>query len=284
MIKQIKRAADYLSDFDVTSNAASASFFIVLSVFPLTALVLSLLRYLPVGPEDLLAILSDFLPGPILPLVDYLFNDLYASNVLAVVSLTVVVAMWSASRGVFGILNGVSHILGGEDHRSYFRRRLTAVFYTLFLILAVLLTLGLQVFSKKLLGMVARWNVRVYHILAQILRLRFVFTAAFLALLFMLLYAFFPARRMRLRDVVPGAVFTSVGWLAFSFFFSIYVNYGGGSRFYGSMAVAMLSLLWLHICMSILFYGAVICRLSRDGLLGWKALKAFLSAPEQKPR
>jgi len=282
MFKQIKQAASFLSDFDVSSNAASASFYIVLSVFPLTALVLSLLRYLPVGPEDLLDILADFLPGPILPLIDYLFNDLYASNVLAVVSLTVVVAMWSASRGVFGILNGVSRILGGEDRRSYIRRRLTAIFYTVFLILAVLLTLGFQVFTKKLLGMVARWNVRLYHILAHILRLRFVFTAAFLALLFMLLYAFFPARHMRLRDVVPGAVAASVGWIAFSFLFSIYVNYGGGSRFYGSMAMAMLSLLWLHICMSILFYGAVICRLSRDGLLGWAELKRFLSLPENR--
>lgn len=282
MVKRLKRVARFFSECNISTNAASASFFIVLSIFPLTALVLSLLRYLPVGPEDLLGILENVLPAIVVPLVRYLFNDLYSSNVLAVVSLTVVTAMWSASRGVFDLLNGVSRIMGEEEHRGYFHRRLTAIAYTVFLVLAVLLTLGLQVFGKTLLGVVARWDVRVFRFLSDLLRLRVVFTAALLALMFMPMYAIFPSRRMRLRDVVPGAVVASVGWLAFSYLFSIYVDYGGGSRFYGSMAVAMLSLLWLYICMCILFYGAVLCRLSRNGLLNLRALREFLFGEKKR--
>lgn len=275
MLERIRRAGQFLSECDVSVNAASASFFIVLSIFPLSALVLSLLRYLPVGPDDLLHILSNILPQPMLPLVEYLFNDLYTSNVVAIVSVSVAAAMWSASRGVYDLLNGFSRIMGGEDRRGYLRRRFTAVLYTVFLVLAVLLTLALQVFGQTILSMAAHWDVRLYRILSQVLRLRVLFTIALLALLFMLMYAFFPARRMALRDVIPGALAASVGWVAFSFLFSIYVNFGGGSRFYGSMATALLSLLWLYVCMSILFYGAVLCRLSQQGWLSPQGLKNF---------
>lgn len=275
MFNQFKRAAQFLADCDVGVTAASASFFLVLSIFPLSALVFSLLRYLPVGPEDLLHILANVLPQPLMPLVESLFNDLYSSNVIAVVSITAVVALWSASRGVYDLLNGVSRILGGEDRRGYFRRRLTAMLYTVFLIIAVLLTLGLQVFGQTILSMAAHWDVRVYRILSEVLRLHILFTIAFLALLFMLMYAFFPARHMALRDVVPGALAASLGWVAFSYLFSIYVNYGGGSRFYGSMATALLSLLWLYICMSILFYGALLCRLLQQGRLNPRYVKNF---------
>lgn len=275
MLDRIKRVSRFLSDCDVGVNAASASFFIVLSIFPLSALVLSLLRYLPVGPDDLLHIISNILPAPVVPLVEYLFNDLYSSNVVAIVSVSAATAMWSASRGVFDLLNGFSRIMGGEDRRGYIRRRFTAILYTVFLVLAVLLTLALQVFGQSLLSMAAHWDVRIYRILSEALRLRILFTIALLALLFMLMYAFFPARHMALRDVIPGALVASVGWIAFSFLFSIYVNYGGGSRFYGSMATALLSLLWLYICMSILFYGAVLCRLCREGRLHPGGLKNF---------
>lgn len=280
MLDRINRAARFLSDCNVGVNAASASFFIVLSIFPLSALVLSLLRYLPVGPDDLLHILSNILPQPMLPLVKYLFNDLYSSNVVAIVSVSAAAAMWSASRGVYDLLNGFSRIMGGEDRRGYLRRRFTAVLYTVFLVLAVLLTLALQVFGQTLLSMTAHWDVRVYRVVSEVLRLRVLFTIALLALLFMLMYAFFPARHMALHDVIPGALAASVGWVAFSFLFSIYVNYGGGSRFYGSMAIALLSLLWLYFCMSILFYGAVLCRLSQQGQLSFRYVKNFLLGRE----
>ncbi len=281
MLERYRRAARFLNDCNISTSAASASFFIVLSIFPLLALLLSLLRYLPIGPEDLLSALANVLPAPLMPMAEYLFNDLYTSNAFAVISTTALIAMWSASRGVFDILKGIGRIMGGEETRGSLHRRLIAILYTVFLVLAVLLTLALQVFSQSLLSMVAHWDVRIFELLSDVFQLRALFTAAVLALLFMTLYAVFPAQRMHLRDVVPGAVIASVGWLVFSFLFSIYVNYGGGSRFYGSVAIAILSMLWLYVCMCILFYGAVICRLSCNGQLRQDAIKKFFSGPEK---
>lgn len=275
MIERVRALLRYLSQFHVSTHAASTSFFMTLSVFPLLTLILSLLRYLPLTLQDLVGVLDNVLPAALVPVVEYLMNDLYSSNVLAVISVTVLFALWSSSRGVFGILNGINAILGADEYRSYLRRRLTAIFYTFLLIIALFLTLALQVFGKTILATVSGWDLRIFDMVSKLVQLRFVFTTGVLALLFMLIFAFFPAKRMHLRDVVPAAVLTAVGWLLFSYLFSIYVNRGGGSHFYGSMTMVMLAALWLYICMSILFYGSVLCRLSEEGRLSLQSIKKF---------
>ena len=275
MFKKLKTAIGYFASFDVSTLAAGTSFFMILSIFPLLMLVLSLLRYLPWTLQDLLNMLSTVLPDPLMGTVGALMRELYTSNLLAVVSITVLVALWSASRGVFGIINGINTILGSDEHRSYVRRRLTAILYTFLMIIALFLTLGLQVFGRTLLNVIDRHDIRILEAIAQLIHQRNLFTTAMLTLLFTAIYAFFPAKRMRLRHVLLPALLTSVGWLVFSYLFSIYVDYGGGSRFYGSMTTVILGMLWLYICMCMLFLGGVLCRLAVEGRLSLRAAKKF---------
>lgn len=282
LYERVKMALRYFSKFNVSNHAASASYFIVLSIFPLFALVLTLLRFLPLTFQDLLSVMDNVLPSALMPVLEYVLEDLYTSNAAAIISVSGIVAVWSASRGVFGILTGLNSILDAREHRSYIRRRFTAIVYTLLMIAALLITLILQVFGKRLLLLLESWGFVTTNIASLLVDLRYVFTIGFLSLFFMLIFAVFPARRMHLRDVVPGAILTSAGWVIFSGLFSIYVNYGGGSKFYGSMTTVILCMLWMYICMCILFYGGVICALSAAGKFNWKTAKNFFSLPKNK--
>lgn len=279
MLKKLRTISRYLSGFQVSTLAAGTSFFMIVSIVPMLALVLSMLRYLPLTLYDLLTMLESVLPDTVMEVAEDVMRDLYTSNVLAVVSVAVLAALWSASRGVFGILNGINAILGSDESRSYVRRRITAVFYTFLLIIALFVTLGLQVFGQTLLSMSDQWDLWILRAVAQLVHQRYFFTTALLTLLFTMIFAFFPAKHMHLRDVFPAALATALGWLIFSYLFSIYVDYGGGSRFYGSMTTLVLGMLWLYICMCILFYGGVLCRLSEEGKLNWKTAKAFFTSP-----
>ncbi|MBQ7719002.1 MAG: YihY/virulence factor BrkB family protein, partial [Clostridia bacterium] len=58
---------------------------------------------------------------------------------------------------------------------------------------------------------------------------------------------------------LPGAVFTSVSWSAFSFFFSLYINgMYNYTVFYGSLATVTIFLFWLYGCFFILLVGGSI--------------------------
>ena len=76
---------------------------------------------------------------------------------------------------------------------------------------------------------------------------------------FLGIYTFVPDRRLSVKSQVPGAVFSTLGWMGFSLAFSLYFTHFGGwnySYMYGSLAAIVLFLLWLYFCMCILFWGA----------------------------
>jgi membrane protein len=80
-----------------------------------------------------------------------------------------------------------------------------------------------------------------------------------LTLCFAMLYTYVPEKKQQFLKQVPGAIFSTLGWIGFSFAFSIYFsNFSNYSVMYGSLTAIVLLMLWLYSCISILFFGAEI--------------------------
>ncbi|MBQ8401384.1 MAG: YihY/virulence factor BrkB family protein, partial [Clostridia bacterium] len=61
---------------------------------------------------------------------------------------------------------------------------------------------------------------------------------------------------------LPGAVFAAVGWVLFSFFYSLYITYfPNASVIYGGLAAVCLIMLWIYFCTIILLLGAEVNKL-----------------------
>ena len=90
-----------------------------------------------------------------------------------------------------------------------------------------------------------------------VISLRILFALAVFLFTFVGLYTIVPAKKQKPRQQLPGAVFTAVGWLIFSYAFSIYfTHFSNFSYMYGSLTAVVLLMLWLYICICILFVGA----------------------------
>ena len=73
------------------------------------------------------------------------------------------------------------------------------------------------------------------------------------------MYTFLPNRRNYLLRQFPGAVFTTVSWAVFTFFYGIYLNnIENLSWLYGSLVTLVVTMLWLYCCMYLWFMGAEI--------------------------
>ena len=73
------------------------------------------------------------------------------------------------------------------------------------------------------------------------------------------LYYFGPNRRQRLRYVWPGAATASVAWFAATLLFGWYVrNLGNYNLMYGSIAAAILLLVWMYVLAVVAFVGCEI--------------------------
>lgn len=239
--------------------AANASFFIVLAVFPMLLLLLGLLRYTPLEVERLGELLQGILPEAFLEGAEELILLTYDNTSGAAVGLSAVTALWSASRGIYGLLTGLNAIYGAAEDRGYFYTRGISALYTFAFLLVLLLTLGLQVFGTGLLGLLQRGSHPFWRFLTEVIDLRFFLLLMLQTAFFTAMFMALPNKRNGFRESLPGALLASSGWLVFSDLYSVYVeHFAKLTNVYGSVYAVALSMLWLYCCMSIVFYGGAL--------------------------
>ncbi len=241
--------------------AANACYFIVLAVFPALLLLLGLLRYTPLEVERLGEMLAGVLPEALLERAEELILITYDNTSASVLGVSAVTMLWSASRGIYGVLTGLNAVYGAEENRGYFRIRLLSVGYTFAFLLVLVLTLGLHVFGTKLLGLLQRASHPFLRFLLGLIDLRFFLLLFLQSGIFTAMFMVLPNRKNRFWDSLPGALLASSGWLVFSDIYSIYVeHFAHLSNVYGSVYAVAISMLWLYCCMAIVFYGGALNR------------------------
>lgn len=251
-----------LREMQIPSHAANAGYFIVLSVFPALVLLLSLLRYTSLDTQDLLGLLEGFLPAALLPAAEKLIISTYAHTGAAMVSVSAVGALWSASRGIYGLLTGLNTIYGVREDRSYFKTRLISVLYTFLFLVVLLVTLVLGVFGGNILQSLPPAKGALGQFLSEVVDFRFFLMLFLQTALFSAMFMVLPNRRNGFRESLPGAMLASAGWLIFTRLFSFYVeHFSSYSNIYGGVYAVALSMLWLYFCLSIVFYGGALNRL-----------------------
>ncbi len=245
----------------IPAYAAHTGYFVVLSVFPLLLLLLSLLRYTGLGAEYLVAFLEGLLPSALLEPARQLILGAYWGSSPSILSVSALAALWSASRGVHGIMAGLNGVYNARESRGYFHTRWLSVVYTFVFLLLILVSLGLNVLGNAFF----RGLMPMESFLGKVVDVRFFVILILQTLVFTAMFTALPARPLRLRDGLPGALFASAGWLIFSDLYSIYVKYFSPMQdVFGSVYAVALSMLWLYCCICIVFYGGVINRLLID--------------------
>lgn len=261
IVAKLRRAGQELRQLRIGVHAANTSYFLILSIFPTLVLLLSLLRYTRFTEVDLVALLEGMIPTALLPEAEVLIHQMEINTSSAVVSLSAFGALWSASRGIFGLLTGLNAIYGVPENRGYFYTRAISLLYTFAFLVVLLLTLVLHVFGTGLLELLRQSTGGFLRFLLRVIDLRFFLLLALQTALFSAMFMALPNRKNRLSDSLPGAFLASSGWLIFSHLFSVYVeNFSNYTSVYGSVYAMAVSMLWLYFCISILFYGGLLNR------------------------
>lgn len=266
MVKFIKKVYKVIYDFTdklnedhVYAYATQSAFFIVISAFPLLLLVFSLIRYTPVTEEFLLSAASNVMPETLKPLAESLIREIYEKTSGTVISFTAVFTVWSAAKGVLAIIRGMNNVFNIKENRNYFVLRLIASLYTVLFVVGIVLSLVMVVFGNTLLAAFRNHMPILYDLVDWIIGMRILYIPVILTLLFIGLYKLIDDKKYTFMNHLPGALFSAVGWLGFSYFYSLYVdNFAGKSYAYGSLTTIVLMMLWIYMCMYILFIGAEI--------------------------
>lgn len=250
---------------EISVHGAHACYFIILSAFPTLVLLLGLLRYTSLEAADLMDLMEGFLPVALQPYAWDLISGTYENTSKVVISVSALTALWSASKGIYGVMKGLNNIYGVEERRGWLHTRCMCVVYMVLFILVLLLTLVLHVFGNTIMEFLRLHGGGGFWLWMDLVNLRFFVLVAVQTLLFCVMFMYLPSRDNGFRESLPGALFSSVGWMTVSSLFSVYVeNFSGYTNIFGSVYAVALIMLWLYVCVSIVFFGAVLNRLLRD--------------------
>lgn len=239
--------------------AAQSAYFFILSMIPMILLLLTIVQYTPVTKADVMTAMVQVFPEK--SMQDFMVsivNQVYNQS-RTIIPVTILVTLWSAGKGVLAISTGLNWTYGIRETRNYVSLRIRASFYTVIFIVTIVMGLVLSVFGNSLSIFINHRIPLLKETVDKILQMRTVITFVIMFAFSLVIYKFLPNRKDRLVDQIPGAVFTSVGWLTVSFIFSIYLTiFTGFSVLYGSISNIVLVMLWLYFCMYVLLLGGLV--------------------------
>ena len=271
-----KRTARKFSENELMSEAASVTFFALLSLFPAITAIVSIFGLFadPAAIRDHLADASGLIPSGGMEIIEDQVKRLTQTpstglSVGAAVGL--LTALWSANQGSKAMLSALNDVYGEREARGFVRLTATSLAFTLGGVLGLLLALGAILvlpFAFAQLGLGG-----AYEVLVKILRWPLIALVIIGALA--LLYRFGPSRNLaKWRWVTWGGVIAAIGWLALSVGFSWYVeHFGSYNKTYGSLGAIVGFMTWMWLSATVFLLGAQInaemeTQTDRDSTIG----------------
>jgi membrane protein len=203
--------------------------------------------------------LSQVMPPETTALIGDQLHRLVAAstNALSIrAGIALLLALWSASRGMSGMINALDMAYRVRETRSFLKLNALAIGLTLASLLVGMLTIALVgvlpvAVQAVGLGPFAKW---VLLVLEWPLLLGLVMTGL------AVLYRYGPDRKeANWRWVSPGGVTATLLWMIGSVGFSVFVSYFNSyDRTYGSLGGAVVMLTWLWLSSFVALLGAVI--------------------------
>jgi membrane protein len=246
----------------LASALAYSAFFAIPSVL----LVVVGLFTLVAAPDTITTLMQHFrhvMPGQATQLLGSSLKrlDAHPAQGVLITAVGFLLALWSTTGAMTTYMTAINLAYERKDRRSFVRKRLVALKLVAILGLAFLLVAVLLIFGPSIEKLVAShaggaagvinwlWWIAQWPILLGGL------FAAFAGLL----YLGPDIERQKWRWVTPGAVVTTVVWLATSGLFAVYTaKFGSYNKTWGALSAVIVMLTWLWLAGVALLLGAEI--------------------------
>lgn len=242
--------------------SAQSAFFILMSVFPFTMLILQLMKYVPISQENLLLAVDTVFPDYLLPTIHEILQEIYSSS-FGLVAVTVVTTLWASSKAVHAMQQGLGRICNEDRVTNWFFVRAWAVLYTFLMAVFIVFAVVMVVFWQRIRTILIHYRPRGISLHVYSSLLQAVYMILLVTLVFAMMYKLFTHKKLRFIDQLPGALLASIGCYGFSLFVTIYISEFHGFSMYGSLTTLTLVMFWLYFCNYFIMIGAEVNEVMR---------------------
>ncbi|GAA0070541.1 YihY/virulence factor BrkB family protein [Clostridium sardiniense] len=241
---------------DIFALASQLAYYLVISFFPFLIFLITLVGFSNLNSIEVLDGLQKILPTAVFELTSTTIEEVVNSQNTGVLGVSVILTIWSASSAFRAVTKGVNKAYNIEENRSFIKRSIIGIICVIALALTIISTLVVLVFGN-LVGDFLNTVLPFEHLINFIWNiLRYVIIIVMMIIVFAAIYKVTPARKVKFRNAIPGAIISTLGWLVASLGFSFYVNnFSHYSRLYGSIWTVFVLMIWLFITSMVFMFG-----------------------------
>lgn len=255
------RAWNEVSDANLFLVAGGVTYAVLLALFPGLAALVAIYGLVldPSQVERQVSALSGVLPEESKQLlIDELHKLISTSSGTLGLSAAfgLVLALWSASRGMSGLITSLNIAYEEKERRGFFKLNLLALGLTIALVLGGLVVIALVAVLPAAVQLIGLRDATRWLLLGLEWPLLVVVVMFGLAAI----YRYAPAReKPQWRWVSPGAIAATSLWIIGSIAFTVYVaNFNSYDKTYGSLGGVVILLTWLYLSAFVVLLGAAI--------------------------
>ena len=257
LMRFIETTQSHMVTAEIGNSSVVVAYYLLLSLFPLLIAVGNVLPYLRIDPNSVLPYIAEAIPKDVYKNLEPAIRSLLTQRSGGLLSVSALAAFWSASqRKNFILVRVVSFLV---------------ILLFMVAIVGVVVILGLGQYIIELLQPIFHYSTSVIDTFQA---LKWPLTTVVLLVIMCLIYAVVPNRKLSLRSILPGAIFSTVGWMLLSQIFGLYVKYFSSRiasyQIIGSFIILML---WLNFAATIIILGAIVNAVVDEYLSGDKEKK-----------
>lgn len=259
---------------NISAYGAQIAYLLILSLFPFLIFLISVLAIFSLSIDSILNVLAKVGPHEVVAMVSDYIRLYLPEKSMNVLSVSFLATIWSASRGVNILLKALNRAYDVKENRSFFKRRILAMLFTIFLAFSIVLALVIPSMGMDFLLWVSKYLPITTFMIRIWYYIRWLVVIFILLLLIGLLYYIAPNKKIKLKDTMAGTIFAVFGWIIISLGFSYFVNnFRNYTIVYGSLAAIIVLMIWFYISGVILIAGGELNSIN----LKYKEVKGVVS-------
>ena len=231
----------------VAHEAAALAYYLLFMLFPLMIFFSSLLGLLDLDVSGIILNLSHLLPSGVLDILESYLTYVGETSSRSMLWFGLVFTIYFPMRAASCLMSSVRKAYHLPRPKNQFFYTLKVLLYTVFLLVAIALTLALTTVGRQVLGFVGRFVVVPEAFIELWSGLRFLILGGVMFGAVGLLFAAAQDVRQPARNILPGTGVALVLWMVISAGFSFYVeNFSKYSVIYGTLGTLIVLMMWLN--------------------------------------
>lgn len=239
-------------------QSAQTAYYFLLSLFPFLIFAISILRFFPFQIDEVLKIVEPFAPKGSYGLINQTLNSVLYDRQTPLASFSLLAAFWLASMAVQSLGRSLNDAYQYVREGSFLSRMVRDLFLTASLMIILSLSLFIPI-AEEFARLFMITNVEVPRSFNQLwLIIKWGMGSLFLFVFFLYFYKIVPSKKVPLLSVLPGALFTTIGWQGVSVGFSYYVSFGTYTKIYGQLGSIIVLMFWFYLTAAVILIGGLI--------------------------